>query len=454
MVVMRIGIRAIVGSIALGLCPVAFAITDSDVNSVIPFNFANPGARSLGMGGAFLALSDDSTAAYTNPAGLTQLLEPEVSVEGRHTAYSVPFLNGGSYSLDPYDRSGLNSANADSTRNNVSFLAVTFPHERWSFAFYRDEILRYDNRFGDSLDPTTVDVAGLGTDDIFPIAGRQSVKIVDYGFSAAFRVSDNFSLGAGISYYRFNIDATVGRFTDNVFYTTPGQLLNTQEQFGSDSDVGFNLGALFRMNEHWSAALAFRRGPEFQYDARSTLLASAATDPPTPVDPPLTLDLSNVRFRVPDVWSAGLSWRPTDAWRINFDVDRVMYGQVSDNIQSLFGFGPETLARLRIPNGTEYHLGAEYTFAQMANPISIRAGVWRDPRHSLAYQGNPTSDPGYLPPGQVGTLALAAVFGVSRGSQTHGALGAGVAFKQFQIDFGADFSDLVDTYSLSAVWRF
>jgi len=29
-----------------------------------------------------------------------------------------------------------------------------------------------------------------------------------------------------------------------------------------------------------------------------------------------------------------------------------------------------------------------------------------------------------------------------------------MAFKQFQIDFGADFSDLTDTYSLSAVWRF
>jgi long-chain fatty acid transport protein len=451
---MNIRYKATLGILALAASPAAMAITDSDVNSVIPFNFANPGARSLGMGGAFLALSDDSTAAYTNPAGLSQLLEPEVSIEGRHTAFSVPYLNGGSYSVDPFDRSGLNSANADSTRNNVSFLAVTFPHERWSFAFYRNEILRYDNTFGGSLDPTTVDIAGLGTDDIFPIAGRQSVKIVDYGFSTAFRVSDTVALGAGLSYYRFNIDATVGRFTDNTFYTTAGQLLNTQEQFGSDNDIGFNLGALFKLNEHWSAALAFRRGPEFQYDARSTLLLSGATDPPTPVDPPLTLDLSNVRFKVPDVWSMGLSWRPTDAWRINFDVDRVMYSQVSDNIDSLFAFDAATLERLAIPDGTEYHLGAEYTFAQMDHPVSLRAGVWRDPRHSLSYRGNPVTDPGYAPPGQIGSLALAAVFGVSKGAQTHASLGAGIAFKQFQIDFGADFSDLIDTYSLSAVWRF
>lgn len=451
---MNIGFRATLGIAALAASPLALAITDSDVNSVIPFNFANPGARSLGMGGAFLALADDSTAAYTNPAGLSQLLQPEVSAEGRHTSFSVPYLNGGSYSVDPFDRSGLNSANADSSKNNLSFLAVTFPHDRWSFAFYRNEILRYDNTFGDSLDPTTVEVPGLGTDDIFPIAGRQSVKIVDYGFSTAFRVSDTVSIGAGLGYYKFDINAVVGRFTDNVFYTTPGQLLNTQEQFGSDNDVAFNLGALFKLNENWSAALAFRRGPEFEYDARSTLLASAATDPPTPVDPPFTLDLSNVRFKVPDVWSMGLNWRPTDAWRINFDVNRVMYSQVSDNIDSLFAFDAATLERLAIPDGTEYHLGAEYTFAQMDHPVSLRAGVWRDPRHSFSYRGDPTTDPGFNPPNQIGALALAAVYGVSKGAQTHVAFGGGVAFKQFQIDFGADFSDLIDTYSLSAVWRF
>ena len=34
----------------VGLSQNASAVTDSDVNSVIPFNLANPGARSLGMG--------------------------------------------------------------------------------------------------------------------------------------------------------------------------------------------------------------------------------------------------------------------------------------------------------------------------------------------------------------------------------------------------------------------
>ena len=37
------------------------------------------GARAFGMGGAFIAVADDATAASWNPAGLSQLEKPELS---------------------------------------------------------------------------------------------------------------------------------------------------------------------------------------------------------------------------------------------------------------------------------------------------------------------------------------------------------------------------------------
>ena len=40
----------------------AHAINDDEVNRVLQFNFSNPGARSLGLGGAFTGLADDATA--------------------------------------------------------------------------------------------------------------------------------------------------------------------------------------------------------------------------------------------------------------------------------------------------------------------------------------------------------------------------------------------------------
>ena len=58
--------------------------------ATIQFSFSNPGARSLGLGGAFVALADDATAAWANPAGLVQIANSEVSVEFRHWSYSTP----------------------------------------------------------------------------------------------------------------------------------------------------------------------------------------------------------------------------------------------------------------------------------------------------------------------------------------------------------------------------
>lgn len=61
----------------------------------LQFNFSDPGARSLGLGGAFVGLADDATAAFANPAGLVQLGRPEISLEGRRTSYSTPYTEGG-----------------------------------------------------------------------------------------------------------------------------------------------------------------------------------------------------------------------------------------------------------------------------------------------------------------------------------------------------------------------
>ena len=47
------------------------------------------GARAFGMGGAFLARADDATAASWNPAGLSYLRAPELSLVGAHNSYDT-----------------------------------------------------------------------------------------------------------------------------------------------------------------------------------------------------------------------------------------------------------------------------------------------------------------------------------------------------------------------------
>src|SRR5438034_9398693 len=83
-------------SLALAL-PAAAQNTDIESLSGLQFNFGNPGARSLGMGGAFLGRADDASAAEANPAGLTILRKPEISVEARNYVEQQLFTTTGTY---------------------------------------------------------------------------------------------------------------------------------------------------------------------------------------------------------------------------------------------------------------------------------------------------------------------------------------------------------------------
>lgn len=60
------------------------------------------GARAYGMGGAFLARADDATAASWNPAGLSYLRTPEISLVGNHNSFrekgfEIDAFDGGSF---------------------------------------------------------------------------------------------------------------------------------------------------------------------------------------------------------------------------------------------------------------------------------------------------------------------------------------------------------------------
>jgi long-subunit fatty acid transport protein len=82
---------------------------------------ANPiqgaGARALGMGGAFLARADDATAASWNPAGLSYLRRPEVTVVGNHAA-----IDGHKTTLE-----GTTTEDNQFRGDTLDFAALTYP---------------------------------------------------------------------------------------------------------------------------------------------------------------------------------------------------------------------------------------------------------------------------------------------------------------------------------------
>ncbi|HSX61395.1 MAG TPA: outer membrane protein transport protein [Tahibacter sp.] len=414
----------------------ALAINDLEANASIPFSFANPGARSLGMGGAFIGLADDATAAYSNPAGLTQLRQVEVAAEARHTAFSTPYVDSGNTTTNPFSTAGLRVLEDDSSTNNLSYFSIIVPAERWSFAFYRHELANFSSDFDTS--------AALRFDDapLFMTESSIDLKIVNWGAAAAFRATDRVSFGFGLSRYDFDLHSDTGRFFEN----RPLRL-QTALQDGDDHGLGWNLGARFGLSDSVSLGLTYRHAPRFDYTSQIIGLS----DGTTPLNPPIQqYGPSRVTFNIPDVFGIGLSWRPTDRLVVNLDVNRVRYSELTDDISTFFDI--TATQRLQIEDGNEAHLGAEYTFADMTHPFSLRAGIWHDPRHSVSFVGVPRPD--QFQNNVTFDELFAAQFAGGRGAEKHYAIGGGWAFTNFQLDLAADLSDGLDTYSMSGVYRF
>src|SRR5688500_3447459 len=144
---LRAGFFSMLAVVAVGALT-ASAQTSDEINGGIQFDFSLPGARSLAMGGAFVALADDATAGYSNPAGLTTLSRPEVSLEGRlWNFYSILPHRG--HAFGPPTGRGVDTvadiANLEikDTSTRPSFLSFVLARPKWALALYRHVLSAY-----------------------------------------------------------------------------------------------------------------------------------------------------------------------------------------------------------------------------------------------------------------------------------------------------------------------
>ena len=80
-------------------------------------NPVGSGARAVGMGGAFIAVADDATAASWNPAGLIQLEMPELSFVGAYLSNTEDF----SSSSNPEINGSINIS-----ESNINYFSASY----------------------------------------------------------------------------------------------------------------------------------------------------------------------------------------------------------------------------------------------------------------------------------------------------------------------------------------
>ena len=422
-----------IGAALLATASSAFAITDEEGNASLQFNFSAPGARSLAMGGAFIGLADDATAAFSNPAGLVQLASPEVSFEQRLNNFTTEYVNSGSYTADPFSTSGVSYAEAESKTHGPSFLSFVFPQESWAVAVYRHEFLNYETAF------SSRGVTEANGANIFPFTADIDVSIINYGLSGAFKISDQLSLGVGLNSYTLDLESSTRRFT-----TFGDSLVRfSTQQSGGDSGFGFSIGGQYKINDQLQAGLVYRRAPEFKYTA--SIFAGN-----TPGINFARID-KTAYFDTPDLFGVGMVYRPTEAWTLALDVSHIAYSQLTENMQSNFILDDSganaraALDPLNVDDGVEVRLGMEYTFTEAKVPFSLRAGIWRDPEHTVRFDGTPAN---------VGDARANAVLFSSGDDELHTSVGMGWAFEKFQLDAAFDASERNEVISFSGVVRF
>jgi long-subunit fatty acid transport protein len=431
------------------------AQTNLETNAGVHFNFSTPGAGNLALGGAFLALAFDASAAYTNPAGLTTIAAPEALIEARHWSFTHVFTDHGRFEgQTPTGQGsdifpGLRDGQAEDQVTGLSFLSYVYPYRDWSFAVYRHELVNFEANFsvnGAYLAPTRgrspLGIPGTLDGRLAALRNRMELDVVAYGGSAAYRLGRGFSLGVTASWFDFDIDSVAWRYLpDNLFEPAnfrSDRLVNSQRQQGEDGDWGFGAGFLWEgPRKRWSVGGVYRQGPDFTFRARSRselgeLISFAPQDQPA-------------AFHVPDTYGIGVALRPSDSLRLTFDYDRVRYSQTTKGFVDIFGLAqlsprqPPELDRFVTDDADELHLGLEYGFLQRWPVLTVRAGAWYEPDHSLRFEGE--------------NVGFQAVFR-QRSDQMHYTAGAGLALRRIQLDAAVDYSDRVSVLALSTGLRF
>ncbi|TNF73325.1 MAG: hypothetical protein EP299_08420 [Acidobacteria bacterium] len=414
---------------------------DEGIPPTFEFSFSNPGARSLGFGGAFVALADDATAAFANPAGLVQLARPEVSLEGRYWGYSTPYVAGGRIFGEPFGvgldtSAGLRTGTSSANLTGISFLSFVYPKKRWSIAIYRHQLANYEF-YGETQGLYSGPwPGGIQVRREFDLSQVVNLEIVSYGLAGAYSVNESLSFGIGLAYSEglisfltrshgvisFDVPADI-LFADRPL--TDENVLATLSFEVDSSDWSYSAGFLWRLSRGWSVGGFWRQGPEFD----GLLEFRAGPTIPPPLQPGTLLARVPEVLDLPDVYGLGVVYRfPDERLTLSFEWDRVGYSSI---------FTPES--DLSLEDGNELHLGGEYVFLGSTPLVAIRLGIWNDPDHAVDYSGDNYVAAALLQPGD---------------DTLHYAAGLGFAFKRLQLDVGVDFSDLVDTASLSMIFSF
>jgi hypothetical protein len=428
----------------------AAALAQNSTQVPMQFDFVNPGAKSLALGGAFAGAADDATAGFANPAGLRELNRPEISVEIRGRRLESPFLAGGRLSgtisnQDTDTIAGPLFGEASDNRTGLAYVAAVYasPRRRWAVAGFRHELARVNQRYL-AQGVFQQDPAELTARRDFPQTGIREFALTSYAVAGALEVTPRVAVGATLNVYTFDLLSDFRRFDHDGFFGPA--ILTTQfgraTQDGEDISVTPTVGVracLKRCDDRGETSLrggiVYRHGPSFPFETQ---------EGPSH---------RNNTFRMPHVLAFGAALEvPQPGRRLMFlgEVTRVTHSRLVEDFIVDQALASGVQSNVFIDDGTEVHFGFQYLDEESGWLPRYRAGLWSDPDHSVNF--NPT--PGLTSPLARLLHERMAVMLSPGEREWHYTGGVGLTVHpRFELNVGADISEHAVTISTSLVLK-
>ncbi|MEO6326366.1 MAG: hypothetical protein ABIT01_17460 [Thermoanaerobaculia bacterium] len=377
------------------------------------------GARAMGMAGAFTAIADDASAASWNPAGLGQLIRPEVTLVGGFnkatvdtTNASQQFFNEGTTSL--YLKDVDNTVDAKSS--GVDFFSFAQPFKLGRQLFTAQISYARNARPLNATESTRTDffdrpggtnlAPDLSDSTVSSFGGYDSIGL---GFGTGF--DEKLYIGFTVNYWTGSTStSTETRFRSLVNAPGGGQAVFadfTTETFDEQRYNGLSasVGILVKPSSKFSVGLTYRGGwsgsdvYESRFDQHGVYTFDPAQQPlPFRASGAQT---SNGTLSWPGTLGGGFAFRPIEALTLALDGSITQWGQASiSRVPTARYDGNCTVAAVtncpitftessvKFPsqvgdssveqnNQTAFRFGVEYVLRPGNLIIPLRAGAYR-----------------------------------------------------------------------------
>lgn len=362
------------GAVTLGL---VLAGSGSASAQDVSLSRAGSGARAAGMADAFVAVSDDGTAASWNPAGLAQLRQPEFSFVYALSERGLR-LSG---LRSPDDRVAYALRQPlRSTSSSVDFASAAVPfsiaRKPTTLQVSWRRLYQLDNVFGGDVDRYVVGQPGVAAGSAY-FEDRLTGSIDVISLAGAMKLTARTAVGGSIDFWRGGWTERVSAFEDPGPQGPAAFLDSAQEvrMRGHNATVG-----LLLTYPAWNAALVYHA--PFWSAFRGHLDAHSTSGPAE------GYDVRAARWRLPRSIGAGAAWRmAAPRWMVAAALTHDEWTGALVDVQggpgpaNFFDGAPPAVSSTR--DTVSVNVGAEHLFVQERAVVPVRVGVGWEPQGAM-----------------------------------------------------------------------